>query len=173
MKKLIILVIANRNPIYDEIINIYWKKFIQYANKLNQIRIFLLYDNEDIEFLNDIKENVIKYDEKVSMIPGILKKTISSFEYIDNNYDYDYILRTNISSFFIYDKLLNLVNSFEENNIFSGRICNLNFEEPDKNKINLIFVSGAAFFLSKNLIKNLIMNKNNLLYNIKWKFYTI
>ena len=164
MKKLVILVIANRDPIYDQIVQIYWKKLIQYANKFNQIKIFLLYGNENIEFLDDIKDNIIKYHEKESYIPGILKKTIYGFEYIDQNCPYDYILRTNISSFFIYDRLVSLITTFKEEQFFSGPVGG-GHTVINNQYIKFDFVSGSAIYLSKDLVKDLIFNKGKLEYN--------
>ena len=169
MHKLILLVIANRSELYDKFVNIYWKKFIEYTNKLGQIKIFLLYGNDNIEPFNDIKENIIQYNEKDSLIPGILKKTLYAFEYINNNYEFDYILRTNLSSFFIYDKLIKLIDTFSKTKFLSGPLgptfINLNNQEEYDKKLDY-FVSGTAIILSKDLVSDIINKKNNLNYSL-------
>lgn len=169
MYKLIILVIANRGEVYDKFVNIYWKKFIEYSNKLGQIKIFLLYGNENIECFSDINDNIIKFSEKDSLIPGILNKTLYSFEYLNNNYEFNYILRTNLSSFFIYDKLIKLIDTFNKTNFLSGPLgptfIKLNSQDEYDKKLDY-FVSGTAIIMSKDIIINVLNNKNDLNYSL-------
>jgi len=157
---LVILVIASRGKIYDSLVENYWKYFIDYVNnKHKNIKIYLLYGNCNINNISVNKNNILHFkDIKETLIPGILLKTIKGFQYIDNNYDYKFVLRTNLSSFFIIDNLVKLYNNLSENMLYSGVIGNF------KNKSK--FCSGAAFFLSKDVIKYIILNKHKLRYNI-------
>lgn len=44
------------------------------------------------------------------MIPGILNKTVKGLEFLQPCFsDFDYILRTNLSSFYVFPKLLNFL----------------------------------------------------------------
>jgi len=157
---LIILVIASRGKIYDSLVENYWKYIINYVNfKYNNIKIYLLYGNCNIDNININKDNILHFkDIKENLEPGILLKTIKAFEYIDNKYKYDFILRTNLSSFFIIDNLIKLYNGFHKKMLYSGVIGNY------KNKSK--FCSGAAFFLSRDVIKYILSNKNKINYNI-------
>jgi len=56
-----------------------------------------------------------------NLIPGILRKTIMAFEYINNNYKH--IVRTNLSSFLIIDNLLESSNELRNDNLIASLFC--------------------------------------------------
>ena len=97
---LIILVIASESKIYNDFINNYWIHFINYIESNNySIKVYLIYGNSSPN-INLKKDNILKFniDETQKLI---MLKTIKSFEYIEKYYNYKFVLRTNLSSFFI------------------------------------------------------------------------
>ena len=155
----IILVIASRGEIYDKLIDVYWKYFINYTEKkLPNIKIFLLYGSN--VYLSDIpvnKNNIIICDTPETYIPGILQKTIYSFNYIKENYKYNHIFRTNLSSFLIIENLINISKSLPKKDCYAGVIGS----STDYNHI-----SGAGIWLSEDNINYLLSNSNKINYNI-------
>jgi len=153
---LIILVIANTGTdYYCGFINEYWSYFINYIDSNNyNIKVFLLFGNGYNVKQIDINEKNIILSEGTheDWIPGILHKTIFGLEYIHNTYTYKHILRTNLSSFFILDNLVKTNKMLPEFNIYAG-IC-----APD-------FVSGAAYWLSKDIVEYILHNKSELNFN--------
>ena len=151
---IIILIIASDNTDnYIEMQNI-WRK---YMNKCNpNIKSFFIKNdptlNEEIICNNDI----IYIKENENYIPGILSKTIKSIQYCLNNFEFDYIYRTNLSSF------LNLykMNDF----IKTNNILNYGGVIGDWNGIK--YASGSGFFLSKEACLYLCQNNNLLDYNM-------
>tara|TARA_B110000208_G_C11798090_1_gene440567 strand:+ start:4318 stop:5190 length:873 start_codon:yes stop_codon:yes gene_type:complete len=169
-KKLVILVIASRSNIYDKMINEYWKYLINYCNiKHKNIKIFLIFGNNvNVNDLSISNKNILVLDCEESYIPGILTKTLKSFKFIKNNYDFKYILRTNLSSFIILEKLTKYINKLPENNIYCGKIVdapkednatgiywNLNEDHP------LLFISGSGILLSKDNIDHILNYYDN------------
>ena len=155
---LIITVAASRSDIYDQLISVYWKPFIKYLKQHKyRIKIFLIFGNVNIDDLHLDNEDVIITNSKENVIPGVLIKTINSFNYIHNNYEYKHILRTNLSSFFILKELINVHKSLSHRNIYAGIIGNY---------YNISFVSGAGFWLSSDNIAFLLDNKQKLCYNL-------
>lgn len=77
------------------------------------------------------------------------RKTVQSFEYFYKNTDFDYIFRTNLSSYVDLEKLLDFI----DNNkiVYDGFIGHHN---------GLPFSSGAGILISKNTIKTIIDNKS-------------
>jgi hypothetical protein len=150
---IIILIIASDNTDnYIEMQKI-WRK---YMNKCNpNIRSFFIKNeptlNEDIIAIND----TIYIKENENYIPGILSKTIKSIQYCLNNFDFDYIYRTNLSSF------LNLykINDFINNNT-------LNYGGVIGDFKGIKYASGSGFFLSKDTCIYLCKNNNLLDYNL-------
>ena len=161
---LILAVISSRHELYDSIINKYWAKFIKYIKKNNyKIKIFLLLDESNINGLDIEEEDVLYFDfnknatesytNSKGYLKHILKKTIDCFDYIENNYKYKHMLRTNLSSFFILDELIKVHNSLNSTDVFAGVYGTSN---------NLTFISGTAFWLSSDNIKFILLNKDNL-----------
>jgi hypothetical protein len=148
--KLIILILANDNNLYLECQQI-WKSYMSNHPFIDSY--FLKYNSnldDEIKLENDTI--LIKGNE--SLVPGCLDKTIKSIEFILNNFEFDFILRTNMSSVFDLDKLYKILN--KEINC-AGVVGNIN---------NINFISGAGMVLSKNICNNLIAYKTNLNYNI-------
>jgi hypothetical protein len=155
MYNIIILIIATNEPKYYELMSDIWKK---YMNNHPQIKTYFIKDKlkeQNEEIYIDEQNFTIHTNIKDSLIPGILIKTIKSIEYINNNFNFKYIYRTNLSSFLN----LQLMNDYILNNNFDyGAVigkCN-----------NISYGSGCGFFLSKKICDYLIKNKNLLEYNL-------
>jgi hypothetical protein len=162
--KAIILVIASRSYIYDKIINSYWRKICDFVKEKHnyEIKILLLFGNSITDDLNINSENILKFNRDESLIPGILQKTVDAFEYINKKYSYNVIFRTNISSFIILDNFLNLIDNFNfdtNKHIYNGVLGR--YSDSD-----IIFCSGAGFFISYTTAQYIINNKNNIDYTL-------
>jgi hypothetical protein len=151
---LIMLVIANQtnDNCYNDFINEYWSKFIKYVNNnKSNLKIFLLFGEKPID-INIDDSNILITNTKECLIPGILHKTINAFEYCNNTYNYKHILRTNLSSFFILDKLLEMNYNLSDKGVYAG----LEFKWG---------IGGSEIWLSNDVITYIVLNKNKLNYN--------
>ena len=156
--KLIILVIASRNKIYDGFITDMWKPIIEYSKKNHpEVLIKLLFNNIPTDDLK-MEDDILKYSYTENFIPGILNKTLDSIEYCNKNFTYDYIFRTNLSSFIIIDRIVKLVDTFEKTNVYKG------IKMPWKSSLS--YCSGAGFFLSNDLANYIINFKHKLDYSL-------
>lgn len=141
MKQIIFLIISsNDHPIYNlmkNIINIYCEKM----KLIYSLKHFFVEFKEDMDENNDIilEKNILFIKGKESIIPGILIKTKKALNYINSNYTFDYIIRTNLSSFWNIPRLFELSNNFEDTNFASGIII---FNH---------FISGTGIILSKDI----------------------
>lgn len=159
MVKLIITVIASCGDSgrFDKLIINLWKPYIEYLNTNTNTTAFLLFSNEyknetmiNLLKKTSIKDNILVYPVNESGYcgsPGVLQKTLLSFKDILNKYEFDYILRTNLSSFFIYPRLINWI----KNNIYDKDILNA-YSGVYAPHHRGGLVSGAGFLLSKNLL---------------------
>lgn len=97
--RLLVFAIASHNGLYDRFASI-WKA---YMNSRPWIRSFLIY--------GDAPKLRVTYDElhlpvNESWIPGILHKTIWAMRWaMEEGIQFDYMLRTNLSSFWILDRI--------------------------------------------------------------------
>jgi hypothetical protein len=91
------------------------------------------------------EKNTIYCKGNENYIPGILNKTIKSINYCINNFDFDYIYRTNLSTVLNLDKL---------------------YEYTQNNKVNYAgkiygnFISGSGILLSKEACTKLSNDKS-------------
>lgn len=145
----IILIIASDNFDYYIDMQKVWR---MYMNKHPKIKPFFIKENPDISDNLLIENDTIHVKCNLSLIPGILIKTIESFKYIYNNYNFKYIFRTNLSSFIDLNKLY----SWAMNNTF-------NYAAVIGECYGTLFGSGAGFFLTKESI-NYLININNIDY---------
>lgn len=133
-------------------------------NTHNNIKSYFIKYKQNIEhdiYLDD-NENTIFIKGYESLIPGVLDKTIKAIEYCINNFKFDYLLRTNMSSFIILNKL----HSYCLNNSID---CggHISFCNKDPQFVNgRQFISGSGILLSNNACKYLIENKNIINYKI-------
>jgi hypothetical protein len=81
--------------------------------------------------------------------PGILNKTIMSMNAFRDRLDeFDYVLRTNLSSFYLFHNLVEFLKNEPTSNYYSGIIYTL----------DVPFVSGDGIVLSKDLVLKMINN---------------
>ena len=150
--RLVVLVLANDNAEYNEMQSL-WRI---YMNKHPNITSFFIKYKEDLIEDVMINEDVIFIKGKETVIPGCLDKTIRSIEFLLKNMEFDFILRTNMSSVFDLHKFYGLLN---ENIAYSGVV---NYYNNNQNK----YVSGAGILFNKKTCIELIDTKMSLNYNI-------
>ncbi len=142
--KIIILIISSNNIVYYKNMRDIWKKYMN--NHPNITSFFIENDiSIDKEIIVNKEKNTIYYKDEESYVPGILNKTIKIIEYCFDNYDVDYIYRTNLSSIIDFDKLY----SFIQNN-------DIDYAGHDYVR----FISGSGIILSKKACKILIEDKS-------------
>ena len=120
-RKINIVAIASRGKLYDQMMQIYWIPFIQYIKQHHEnINIYLVFGKDaNLTGLEHIKQHIIVSDTPESLIPGVLDKTLYAFDCLMGN-DYDYLIRTNMSSFIMIDKLTEYINSLNKTGIYNG-----------------------------------------------------
>jgi hypothetical protein len=98
-----------------------------------------------IELRNDLDVDICEKDDYIfvkgeeSIRPGISVKTIESMKYVNENYKYDYLIRTNLSTLWNVNNLLNFKKSLPKYN-FAGGFIMFN-----------TFISGTGIILSEDV----------------------
>jgi len=153
--KAIILVLASEGPLYNEFKSLYEK----YLDCSPDIKAFFTYAGKvsfspkehDLVY-PDLQENILQ--------PWPTKKVVRALEYIDANYSYDYIVRTNLSTFWVFNRLIARLNTLPKHNVISGRV---GYIPPE-------FVVGTDMVISRNLIQALIHNQHQAFKDYKGKY---
>ena len=122
-------------------------KWLRYFNPKENISFEL------IECDNNLKESFIsKYRCNESVKPGIFQKTILSIQ--SNINEYDYFIRTNLSTFVIQKRLISYINKLKNKNVYNGVFC----------KTNENWIGGWGIILNKETSKILIKEAYNKQY---------
>lgn len=152
--KIIILIIANDSPQYYLDMQEMWRK---YMNTHPNITAFFIKSDPNLQqdVVLDNDKNTIYIRGYEHYLPGIFNKTIASIKYCLQTMDFDFIYRTNLSSFLDLNKMYDF---FLSNKIdFGGAIGN---------KDGIVFSSGCGFILSKEACIYLTENSSHELHNI-------
>ncbi len=160
-QKIILLVIASRSKLYDQYLE-YWKHII--LKKPSNVDIYILLNDEKINqpYKIDKSANRIYFKYKESYIPGILLKTIEALKLLSN---YDFVIRTNLSTFFNFNKLIN----FLQNNRNDRRVFGPMIRHSPKFG-NTKFIVGFCIIMNNNIVKELLKYINyNLEHNTFFK----
>ena len=159
--KAIMLVIASYDNIYCDIIET-WKT---YMKRVNNVKVYLLHCRSDLDeqMIVDDDEGIIFYNCEESLAPGIYLKTIHSMDYCHKKYKYDYLIRTNLSSFYNIPRLLEYLDKQPKKNFAAGgSIHNISH--------NVQFICGAGIIISNDLVEKMLKSAlqdnavNDILY---------
>jgi hypothetical protein len=131
-----------------------------------------LNENEEFKLINDTL--FIKGNESYM---NILDKTIKSFRYFSSVKDYDFVVRTNISTAFNYKLLCNYLNELPRKNIYIGGIVfRLNWIDAKfgitQDNIEKYLLSGLCYYqgtciiLSCDVVKFILENHHNLIHDL-------
>ena len=148
--RLLVLIIASDDqPVYPELQKI-WRSYM-HSDPEHVVAYFMKGDPYQ-EDLVKVQDDVIWIKTPESIIPGILNKTILTMSYMLPVLDeFDYVLRANLSSFYVFPRLLNFLKTCPKNNFYCGS--------------NLMgrYASGSGFILSPDIVRLLVKNKDKLL----------
>lgn len=151
---ILILVISNAHMQHYNSNKDVW---LSYMNKYDNIDCFFIEYTNEIESITVENNTVfIKGEEKFE---NIIHKTLDSMDYFMNSdKHYDFIIRTNLSSIWDFDKLQDYLNTLPKTNIYAG------LRGPFYNKTTynfwFYFIGGMGIIMSNDICKLLIKNRN-------------
>lgn len=107
------------------------------------------------QFLLDYNDLLINTSDS-SLNMGM--KTIYAFEWLEQNIDYDFVVRPTPSSYLNHKNLEKFItdNLTNQEYVYAGKIQSTNNKQGEK----IDFVSGSTLILNQNTIKAIIKNKN-------------
>ena len=143
----IILVLASNFP-HNKIYRDIWK---QYMFKDNNFKVIYIYGKSD-NVLSDYNEDYDIISENINEGIGI-SKVLEAFKIIEDRFTYDYLVRTNLSTFWDFDKLHKHLNILPSQNCYSG-----DGPLPDYNS-NGYYLSGVDTIVTPEMITSI--NNNN------------
>lgn len=147
--KLIILIIDSDDPVYS----VHQATWRAYMNSDPEILSLFVRCSPTHEGPNlDLSANTLTLKGIDSLIPGILYKTLDAFDYCLQHFTFDHILRTNISSFFVFPLLKEYIcSALPGTGCYAGVRIN--------NHYNTDFISGTGIYISVDVAQTLIQNR--------------
>lgn len=151
-KVLLFIIASNDQPVYTELETI-WRMYMH--SMPHTIESYFLKDNPYLSTDYVIENDVVYCKTEQTIRPGILNKTLTAIEAFLPRImsEFDYVIRTNLSSFYNFQLLINYLYSLPSQRCYSG---SPSYENP--------FASGSGFILSPDLAQLLISHKHEL-YN--------
>jgi hypothetical protein len=163
-----LILFSNENCFYREYLKMIelQKEYMKsYKSNNNNITFYFYCYKEDLQEEYMIEDDMIYIKGAETYVPGILEKTIKVFE-ITKNMEYDFLLRSNISTVIDYSKLDNILYKIPDDVIYAGGFCCLHnwIDNPSGiHKIyNIRFILGTSIILRREGVHKLINNKNVL-----------
>jgi hypothetical protein len=151
----------------------YLEKTNDCYNSSNKYQILKSYNKIYFDmFKNDIKYFFIEYNKDISedvlevgdfiyvkgledpMVPNMLIKNVKAINYINSKYKYNYIIRSNLSTFWNIPSLMLLYNNIPRNRFFGGHV------------IFNSFITGTGIIISNDIVPILLkINPMSFNYN--------
>ena len=156
--KILNLILYSADEKYDQM-----KEILREHNKNHNITSYFYCYKSDMTIPHEIIDDVLYISGKESYIPGILEKTLYALNVFKND-EYDYIVRSNISTVVNYYELLKYlsISKFDYGGPLVDLEAGMTKEKNDKYK-NHHFVSGICIIFSRNAVKLLTDNKQDVL----------
>lgn len=85
---------------------------------------------------------------------GMLAKTLEAIDYINKNYNYDFLIRTNLSQFWIFDNLIERLNKLPKTRCLTGTLVK---------KLPYPYIAGWDIHMSRDLTEILLTHKDEIL----------
>lgn len=168
-KKIAIVVIAHDSPTYNRLRKFQENSWVKDFEDI--ARVFYVYGERNSQFseASDDRElplNHMDYNPKLSLpalrehdgdlfcesLGGwseLLPNTLAAFNYLLDNHDFDFIIRTNLSTYWNKDQIFNLINNQNSEFVFMG---------PHVKSNHGIFVAGYAMILSVGTVRKIIQD---------------
>jgi len=154
LPKVLVLIIASDDKAYYVEEQKVWRSYMHLDPK--HVEAYFIKGSPNLEEPYSVIEDEIWSKSDENYIPGILNKTLLSMEALLPRLDeFDYVLRTNLSSFYYFPKLLEFLKKLPTSECYSAVIGNFNGK----------FGSGAGVIFSSDLVKLMIEHKAELIDN--------
>jgi hypothetical protein len=165
--KLLILAIYSDSKEYQEMLKIQRS----YFHKFKNVTSFF------IDFCKDQKEDIVIKDDFIYVkgedtFLNITYKTIKALEYALKHIQFDYVIRTNMSTIIDIPKLNDFCLKLPKTNVYtSGFMLNLQWLDiksgiKDNSLFGTLFASGTSIIMSNDVVRCMIDQQSKIRYDI-------
>jgi hypothetical protein len=141
IKAIFLIISSSNHPIYEELRKL---QRVYLNNYRPLIKYFFIEFREQEEMI--IEDNDFLYiNGEESVNPGMIIKTAKAIEYIDSKYNYEFIVRTNLSTLFHMPNLLEYLYGIPNTNSCGGFTYRS-------------FITGTGIILSRDVANKIVEN---------------
>lgn len=159
LKVLVLIIASDGTKAHVELQKI-WKAYMHTDPK--HFEVYFIRGNPNLAVPYEINGDDFFLKCEESYVPGILEKTILSMEaMLPRLKKFDYILRTNLSSFYVFPKLLDFIQTLPREKCYCGRKISISLGSIPKFG-RVTFASGAGILLSSDVAEMLVRKKEEL-----------
>jgi len=124
---------------------------------------------------DQLDNDILQIRGEETYVPGILQKTVRAFEYFQNDFEqYDYVVRSNISSIINFDSLTDKLKTDAKHrpvDYGSTNILKLHWLDPksgihDETHFGTRYASGTNIILSVPSVRSIVRNQDKIDYTI-------
>jgi len=174
--KIIFLIISSSNEeVYSQMKELQPKIYDLYSDR---IKYFFIENKSDLSADVVEENNYLYITGSESFIPGIYQKSVKAIEYVTNNYSFDYVIRTNLSTIWHMENLFTLLDNqpkerFAGGYAFQGFISGTGIIMSRDVGV-LVYSNPTSSYIGDDLaISQTIQSQNVSLYDVqeyKWGF---
>lgn len=152
-KILVLIIASDQFEVYRELQNI-WRSYMHLDPE--HIEAYFIKGDENIPSVTMVQDDIIWSKTSDGWIPasaGILNKTILSLEMMmPRMHEFDYVLRTNLSSFYVFPRLVEFLRTLPKKQCYCG-------SHIGDGRTG----SGCGFIISSDVAELLVYNKHQFL----------
>ena len=152
--KIVVLVLAGNTKVSNS--NLKTQRKTWFLKENNNI---VIYTYRGGESFSNINKNLIF--EVSDDYKDISEKTYLAFKYIEENIEFDYLFRTNTSSYVDLNALYEFCSKNTVSKLYRGRKLTDKFDDK-----TISWVSGAEILLSKNAVSTLVKHPHNWSFDL-------
>ena len=140
----------------------------QYHNSNLDIKVFYVYGKTTVD---SAPHNLIYNQVKENNYPGMITKTLLAMDYINDNIEYDFLIRTNLSTFWNFSALVNRLDQLPIKKCLAGTIIPRRIVERmsgGKNLSGLVpdtYIAGYDMVMSKDVVSGILPHSQSIINN--------
>lgn len=152
IKLLVLLIASDDLPVYRELQKI-WRSYMHLDPA--HVEAYFMKSNPNLSQEVIVDGDVIWVKSSETIVPGLINKTIKSLNFLLPRFnEFDFILRANLSSFYVFPKLLQFLERLPAKKVY----CGSNIGDP---RIG----SGCGFIMSPDIAQLLVAAKRSFIDN--------
>lgn len=153
-KALVLIIASDNRPVYRELQNI-WRSYMRRYPEL--VEVYFIKADPNLGAQCEVRDDVIWSKTVENLKPGITIKTLYSLDFLSSRLDeFDFVLRTNLSSFYIFSRYIQFLETLPKERCYCGNLCGCK-------SLPYNFAQGAGITLSTDVAKFLVSNKEQII----------